>query len=86
MLTTKDGIMVVLSSPSGAGKTTLTKMLAKKNQNFVISVSCTTREPRQHEIDGKDYHFVDKKKFEKLIKENSCGPFRYWWGKSNRRI
>ena len=59
--------MVILSSPSGAGKTTLVKLLSKKNF-FQISVSHTTREPRINEIAEQDYHFVDHKKFEKLIK------------------
>ena len=63
----KDGIMVILSSPSGAGKTTLVKLLSKKNF-FQISVSHTTREPRINEIAEQDYYFVDYKKFEKLIK------------------
>ena len=64
------GMMFVLSSPSGAGKTTLTKKLAENNSNFVISISCTTREPRPNEEDGRDYHFIDKKKFDLLIKNN----------------
>ena len=63
----KDGIMVVLSSPSGAGKTTLVKLLAKNNK-FNISVSHTTRKPRPKEIPNQDYFFVDNKKFETLIK------------------
>jgi guanylate kinase len=63
----KDGIMVVLSSPSGAGKTTLVKLLAK-NKNFNISISHTTREPRINEIPDQDYYFVDDQKFERLIK------------------
>ena len=64
------GKMFVLSSPSGAGKTTLTKKIAENNSNFKISISHTTRKPRPNEIDGKDYHFVDKKKFDLLIKNN----------------
>ena len=64
------GKMFVLSSPSGAGKTTLTKKIAENNSNFNISISHTTRKPRPNEIDGKDYHFVDKKKFDLLIKNN----------------
>ena len=64
------GKMFVLSSPSGAGKTTLTKKIADNNSNFNISISHTTRKPRPNEIDGKDYHFVDKKKFDLLIKNN----------------
>ena len=63
----KDGIMVILSSPSGAGKTTLVKLLAK-NKNFNISISHTTRKPRPKEIPNQDYFFVDQFKFETLIK------------------
>ena len=63
----KDGIMVILSSPSGAGKTTLVKLLAKNN-NFKISVSHTTRKPRSKEIPNQDYYFVEHQKFEALIK------------------
>jgi len=63
----KDGIMVILSSPSGAGKTTLVKLLSK-NKNFYISVSHTTRKPRHNEIADKDYYFVNNEKFEQLIK------------------
>ena len=59
----KKGMMFVLSSPSGVGKTTLTKELAKKNSNFAISISHTTRKPRPNEIDGKDYHFITLEKF-----------------------
>ena len=65
----KKGMMFVLSSPSGAGKTTLTKKLVKNNQNFKLSISHTTRTPRSTEIDGKDYYFVDEKKFNTLIKK-----------------
>ena len=63
----KGGIMVILSSPSGAGKTTLVKLLSKKN-NFYISISHTTRKPRPDEIDGKDYFFVTNDEFQRLIK------------------
>tara|TARA_B100000902_G_scaffold368391_1_gene391695 strand:+ start:591 stop:1187 length:597 start_codon:yes stop_codon:yes gene_type:complete len=61
-------IMVILSSPSGVGKTTLTKKIQQKYQSFKISVSHTTRSPRSNEINGIDYHFISKKKFEELIK------------------
>ena len=61
-----DGIMVILSSPSGAGKTTLVKLLSKK-ENFNISISHTTRKPRDKEIPNKDYYFVDEKEFKRLI-------------------
>ena len=54
----KDGIMVILSSPSGAGKTTLVKLLSEQKK-FQISISHTTRKPRINEIDGKDYYFVN---------------------------
>ena len=63
----KDGIMVILSSPSGAGKTTLVKLLSE-NKKFHISVSHTTRKPRPNEIADKDYYFVNKDKFENLIR------------------
>ena len=63
-------IMVVLSSPSGAGKTTITKKIQQKLNSFKISVSHTTRKPRLNEIDGIDYYFIDKNLFEKKIKEN----------------
>jgi len=71
MVIEKKGIMFVLSSPSGVGKTTLTKKLANQNLQFVISISHTTRKPRPNEIDGKDYYFVDKKKFDDLVKKGS---------------
>ena len=63
----KDGVMIILSSPSGAGKTTLVNLLSKKN-NFVISVSHTTRNPRPGEEHNKDYFFVDDREFKRLIK------------------
>tara|TARA_B100000963_G_scaffold331257_1_gene321910 strand:- start:851 stop:1483 length:633 start_codon:yes stop_codon:yes gene_type:complete len=64
-----EGIMVILSSPSGAGKTTLVKLLSDR-KGFVTSISHTTRTPRSSEIDGKDYHFVNNLEFEKMIKNN----------------
>jgi len=63
----KDGVMIILSSPSGAGKTTLVKLLSKK-ENYVISISHTTRNPRQGEINHKDYYFVNDNEFQRLIK------------------
>jgi len=71
MATEKKGMMFVLSSPSGAGKTTLTKKIAENDKNFRISISHTTRKPRPKEIDGKDYHFVSTEKFNNLVKENN---------------
>jgi guanylate kinase len=64
-----ENILVILSSPSGAGKTTLTKKLQQKYSNFKISVSHTTRPPRSNELDGVDYNFITKKKFEDLIND-----------------
>ncbi len=69
MLRKKSGIMVVLSSPSGAGKTTLVKLLSKNNKYF-ISVSHTTRKPRPNEIDGEDYFFINDEEFKRLIKND----------------
>lgn len=66
----KDNIMVILSSPSGVGKTTITKKIQQKYRSFKISVSHTTRLPRSNEINGVDYYFVSNKEFKKLIKEN----------------
>ena len=58
--------MIILSSPSGAGKTTLVKLLSER-KGFVTSISHTTRTPRSNEVDGKDYHFVNIEKFKKMI-------------------
>ena len=62
-----DGVMIILSSPSGAGKTTLVKRLSLL-ENFKISISHTTRTPRPNEIPNEDYYFIDEKEFERLIK------------------
>jgi guanylate kinase len=69
MMHDKKNIMIILSSPSGVGKTTLTKKIQQKYQSFKISVSHTTRQPRSNEVDGVDYHFVSQEKFEELINE-----------------
>tara|TARA_B110000196_G_C21001203_1_gene593058 strand:+ start:15 stop:647 length:633 start_codon:yes stop_codon:yes gene_type:complete len=71
MVDKKNAMMFVLSSPSGVGKTTLTKKIANNNPNFKISISHTTRKPRPSEVDGKDYYFVNDEKFNLLIKNNS---------------
>ena len=70
MLHDGENIMIILSSPSGVGKTTLTKKIQQKYPNFKISVSHTTRIPRSNEVDGVDYHFVSKESFKKLIDQN----------------
>ena len=67
----KRGMMFVLSSPSGAGKTTLTKKISENNKNFTISISHTTRKPRHNEINGRDYKFVSVQEFNTLVKENN---------------
>ena len=66
MPTENDGVMVILSSPSGAGKTTLVNLLSKQD-NFEISVSHTTRQPRPNETPNKDYYFVNDEEFKRLI-------------------
>ena len=74
MLEKKAGIIVILSSPSGAGKTTLVKKISSRN-NFNISVSHTTRKPRYNEKNGKDYFFVNGFEFKKLIKDKKFLEF-----------
>ena len=66
----RKNIMVILSSPSGVGKTTITKKIQQKFETFKLSVSHTTRPPRSNEVNGVDYHFVSKKDFTKLIDNN----------------
>jgi guanylate kinase len=65
------GVLVVISSPSGAGKTTIAKKLVSKKLNIELSISLTTRKPRPKEVDGIDYHFVSKVFFKKKINQNS---------------
>ena len=62
------GLMLVLSSPSGAGKTTLSRMLLKADGHIDLSVSVTTRPRRPGEVDGRDYHFIDMVRFESMVK------------------
>ena len=80
-----EGIIVILSSPSGAGKTTLVKEISKRN-NFQISISHTTRKPRSNETEGKDYYFVSESKFKNLIDENKfleyAKVFQNYYGSS----
>ena len=64
-------LLLVLSSPSGAGKTTLSKKIQQSDSSFKISVSHTTRKARPNEVDGVDYHFVSKDKFNKLLDEGA---------------
>jgi len=73
-------IMVILSSPSGVGKTTLTKKIQQKYHTFKISVSHTTRLPRSNEVDGVDYHFINHDKFQELIKNEKLYEFAKIFG------
>ncbi|OUW74232.1 MAG: guanylate kinase [Pelagibacteraceae bacterium TMED216] len=70
MTNTGECVLLILSSPSGAGKTSLSKKIQKEIKNFEISISHTTRKPRKDEINGKDYHFISKDDFSKKIKNN----------------
>ena len=85
----KKGGIFVLSSPSGAGKTTLVKKISK-NKNFSISISHTTRLPRPNEKNGKDYYFVSKNQFKKLIKKNEflehAKVFDNYYGSSKKLV
>jgi len=89
MLSTKDGKMIILSSPSGAGKTTLVKKISKE-KNYKISISHTTREPRNNEIDGVDYFFVKQENFETLIQENAflehANVFKNMYGSTKEQV
>jgi guanylate kinase len=75
MTPSRDFLLLVLSSPSGAGKTTLTRMLLDRCPELRFSVSHTTRAPRSNEIDGRDYHFVDRTRFQQLV---ASGAFLEW--------
>ena len=85
-----NNIMVILSSPSGAGKTTISKKIQQKYQNFKISVSHTTRKPRSNEVEGIDYYFVDKNNFKNKIKNNEfyehAKIFGNYYGTSKKSV
>jgi guanylate kinase len=89
MSNNKDGIMVILSSPSGAGKTTLVKLLSE-NKKFKISISHTTRKARNIEEDGKDYYFVNEDRFQELIKKEEfleyAKVFNNYYGTSSSPV
>ena len=85
----KDGTMIVLSSPSGAGKTTLVKLLSN-NKNNSVSISYTTRKPRLNEKNKRDYFFVSEKNFRSLIKKKSlleyARVFNNYYGTSKKKV
>ena len=85
----KDGIIIILSSPSGAGKTTLVKKIAQE-KNFIISISHTTREPRTNETNGKDYFFTSEKEFKNLIQNEEfleyAKVFGNFYGSSKSQV
>ena len=89
MSSAKDGTMIVLSSPSGAGKTTLTKKISANN-NFSVSISHTTRHPRTNEINGKDYIFVNKDEFNELINNDEfleyAEVFKNLYGSGKQKV
>ena len=64
------GLMLVLSSPSGAGKTSIARQLLEEDDNLTLSVSATTRAPRPNEVDGRDYHFVDQARFDQMVAQD----------------
>ena len=76
----KNNVMVILSSPSGAGKTTITKKIQQKYQSFKISVSHTTRKPRPNEIDGVDYFFISNDEFKEFIAEDKFYEYAQIFG------
>tara|TARA_Y100001958_G_scaffold146532_1_gene126342 strand:- start:371 stop:1000 length:630 start_codon:yes stop_codon:yes gene_type:complete len=89
MSVNNEGIIVILSSPSGAGKTTLVKEISKK-KNFKISISHTTRKPRSNEINGKDYFFVSENEFKNLIYKDKfleyAKVFNHYYGSSKDAV
>ena len=90
MVNKDDSIMVILSSPSGAGKTTISKKIQQKYQNFKISVSHTTRKPRPNEVDGVDYFFLKEKQFKDKVENNEfyehAKIFGNYYGTSKKSV
>ncbi len=82
------GLMLVLSSPSGAGKSSIARRLLGDDSNMTLSVSATTRPPRQNEVDGRDYHFVDQERFDLMIADDAfleyATVFGYSYGTPKR--
>ena len=76
------GLMLVLSSPSGAGKTSIARQLLAEDANLTLSVSATTRPPRPNEVDGRDYHFVDQARFDEMVALNAFLEYATVFGNS----
>ena len=90
MITGLKNKLIIISSPSGAGKTTLCKLLIKKMKNINLSISYTSRSKRLNEVNGKDYYFVSKKKFENLKEKNffieTAKNFNNYYGSPYKNI
>lgn len=86
----KKGKVFVVSAPAGTGKTTLVEMLCREFPDIIESVSCTTRPPRAHEVEGKHYHFLSKEAFQKKIEANDfyeyAQVFGHWYGTSKQFV
>jgi guanylate kinase len=84
------GLMLVLSSPSGAGKTTLSRMLLKADRGVELSVSVTTRLKRRSETNGRDYHFIDRARFDAMVKSRDllewAEVFNHCYGTPRRPV
>jgi guanylate kinase len=84
------GLMLVLSSPSGAGKTTLSRLLLEADASISLSVSVTTRARRANETDGRDYHFIDKTRFEAMVERGEllewAQVFGHFYGTPRRPV
>jgi guanylate kinase len=76
------GLMLIMSSPSGAGKTTVSRMLLEQDGHIRMSVSVTTRKPRPGEVDGRDYHFVDQPEFDRMVEAGDFLEWAYVFGHS----
>jgi guanylate kinase len=84
MTAPRRGLLFVLSSPSGAGKTTITRRLLDSDSALAMSVSVTTRKPRAGEVDGRDYRFIDKATFDRMVERaeliEHARVFEHWYG------
>jgi len=80
--TGRRGLMLVLSSPSGAGKTSIARRILAEDDNLALSVSATTRPPRSNEVDGRDYHFVDQERFDAMVEDAAFLEYATVFGNS----